>query len=114
MSGVIQKETSVAAGAVNDNLLAGSAFEYMRAPGLVSLGVVQSATGCFVTIQAGPTVVLEESPPAIKTTYPIQPDEMYYSFYAAPGDRLVVRFRNPTGGAITARCIVQITDVRVR
>lgn len=111
MSGVIQKETSVAAGAVNDNLFTGSAFEYMRAPAIVSIGCVASATGAFITIQLGPTILLEESPPTVKTSMPVIPDDFLYTGAAAPGDRLVIRFRNPTGGAITARAVAQITDV---
>lgn len=110
MSGVIQKETSVAAGGSNDNVLSGSAFEYLRAPSLISAGVVASATGAFITIQVGPTIVLEESPPAVKTTMPIVPDDFLYQAAGAPGDRLVIRARNPTGGAITIRTVVQITD----
>lgn len=111
MSGVIQKETSVAAGAANDNLLSGSAFEYARAPGIVSIGCVASATGGFITIQAGPTIVLEESPPTVKTSMPTVPDDFLYNAAVAPGDRLVIRARNPTGGAITFRAVVQLTDV---
>jgi len=111
MSGVIQKETSLAAGAVNDNLLSGSAFEYLRAPAIVSFGVVASATGTFITIQEGPSIILEESAPTVKTTMPVVPDDFLYTAAAAPGDRLVVRARNPTGGAITMRCVAQITDV---
>jgi len=111
MSGVIQKEVSVAAGAVNDNLLNGSAFEYLRAPAIISFAVVSSATGAFVTIQAGPSIILEESPASLKTTMPVVPDDFLYTAAGAPGDRLVVRYRNPTAGALTARCVVQITDV---
>jgi len=111
VSGVIQKETSVAAGAVNDNLYSGSAFEYARAPGVVSIGVVASATGGFVTIQAGPTIILEESPPTVKTAMPVVPDDFLYTAAVAPGDRLVLRARNPTGGALTFRTVCQITDV---
>lgn len=111
MSGVIQKETSVAAGAVNDNLFSGSAFEYARAPGIVSIGVVASATGGFVTIQAGPTIILEESPPTVKTSMPTVPDDFLYTAAMAPGDRLVLRARNPTAGALTFRTVAQITDV---
>lgn len=111
MSGVIQKETSVAAGAVNDNLFSGSAFEYARAPGIVSIGVVASATGGFVTIQAGPTIILEESPPTVKTAMPTVPDDFLYTAAMAPGDRLVLRARNPTAGALTFRTVAQITDV---
>jgi len=111
MSGVIQKETSIAAAGVNDNLLSGSAFEYARAPGVVSIGCVASATGGFITIQAGPTIILEESPPTVKTAMPVVPDDFLYTAAIAPGDRLVIRARNPTGGAVIFRTVVQITDV---
>jgi hypothetical protein len=108
MSGVIQKETAVAAGAVNDNLLSGSAFEYVRQQGVVSMGVVASASGGFITIQAGPTLILEESPPTVKTTMPVIPDDFLYQSAVVPGDRLVIRARNPTGGSITFRAVVQV------
>jgi len=111
MSGVIQKETSIAAAGINDNLLSGSAFEYARAPGVVSIGCVASATGGFITIQAGPTIILEESPPTVKTAMPVVPDDFLYTAAIAPGDRLVIRARNPTGGAVIFRTVVQITDV---
>lgn len=108
---VIQRETSVAAGAVNDNLLSGSAFEFLRQNSLVSIGVTAAATGTFVTIQSGSDVVAEEFPPAIQTRFPIIPDEMYYSDVGAAGDRLVVRGRNPTGGAVIIRVLAQITPL---
>lgn len=106
---IIQREVAVAAGAVNDNAFTGSAFEFPPTS-LVQLGVVASATGTFITVQAGGTVVMEESPPAVKTTFPVIPDEFYYTFAAVTGDRLVLRLRNPTGGAITFRIICQIQE----
>lgn len=109
---VIQIETSVAAGAINNNIFAGSAYEYANSRQVVSMGVVQSATGGFATIQAGPAVVAEEFAPAIKTTYPIIPDEMYYNFGMNQGDRLICRYRNPTGGALTVRAVAQIQPTR--
>lgn len=112
MSGVIQKEVALAAGAVNDNIFSGSAFEYARTPGVVSIGAVASATGTFITIQAGPTIILEESPPTVKTTMPTVPDDFLYNAALAPGDRLVLRARNPTAGSITVRAVAQITDMR--
>lgn len=105
---VIQREVSVASGAVNDNVFAGSAFEFARQPQVVSLGVAQSATGGFATIQSGGDVIAEEFSPAILTRFPIIPDEMYYNDVQAVGDRLVLRFRNPTGAALTVRAIAQI------
>lgn len=107
----IQKETAVAAGAVADNVFTGSAFEYCRSRAVVSVGCLASATGTFITLQAGPDVVLEESPPGVGTAMPVQPDNFWYSFQANPGDRLVLRARNPTGGSITFRAIANITYI---
>lgn len=109
MSGVIQKETSVGATAVNDNLFSGSAFEYVRQPGVVSIGVTAAATGSFITIQAGPTLILEESAPIVKTVMPVIPDDFLYQSAVVPGDRLVLRVRNPTGGAIIHRAVAQLS-----
>lgn len=106
---VIMKETSVAAGVTNDNLVSGSAFEFARTRQIVSIGVTASATGGFVTIFSGADVVLEESPPYVATVFPVIPDQMFYTDVMEQGDRLVVKARNPTGGALTFRAIVQIT-----
>ena len=106
---VIMKETSVGAGATNDNVVSGSAFEFARTRQIVSIGVTGSATGGFVTIQSGSDVVLEESPPYVAAVFPIIPDQMFYTDVMEAGDRLVIKARNPTGGAIIFRTIVQIT-----
>ena len=108
---MILVETSVAAGAVNNNIYSGSAFEFARTRALVSLGVVQSATGGFATITSGPDIICEEFSVPIKTTYPIIPDDMYFTDYMEAGDRLVGRYRNPTGGALTVRSLVQMSAV---
>lgn len=108
---VIMREQSVAAGATVENILSGSAFEFARVNSLVSIGIAQSATGGFATIQSGGDVVAEEFSAPIKTTFPIIPDEMYFSDVAAQGDRLVVRYRNPTAGALTVRVVCQVTSL---
>jgi len=108
---VIMREASVAAGAVNENVLAGSAFEFARQNSLVSMGIHQSATGGFATINSGADIVAEEFSPPIATVYPVIPDNMYFSDVAAAGDRLVVRYRNPTAGALTVRVVCQVTPL---
>jgi len=104
-------ESSIAAGAVNNNLVSGSAYEFARSRQIVSLGVVQSATGMFCTIQSGADIVAEEFSLPILTTYPIIPDNMYFTDLMELGDRLVIRVRNPTAGALTARAVVQTSAV---
>lgn len=107
----IQVEASVAAGATNSNLFAGSAFEFARVRTLVALGVTAAATGTFITINSGSDVVLEESPPYVKTAFPVVPDEMFYNDVMEAGDRLRVSARNPTGGAVIHRAIALLTAV---
>jgi hypothetical protein len=109
---MIMLESSVGAAAVNNNLVSGSAFEFSRGRNVVSLGVVQSATGMFCTIQAGADIIAEEFSLPILTTYPIIPDNMYFTDVMENGDRLVIRVRNPTAGALTARAVVQMSAIR--
>jgi hypothetical protein len=121
---VILNAISVAATSVNNNLVAGSAFEFARVQSIVSIGIFASNQGCFVTIQAGSDIVAEEFPCPVSgiaannpnavamtttTAFPVVPDEMYFTDVMNPGDRLVIRFRNPTAGAITASFVVQIS-----
>lgn len=107
----IQPEVSVAANSTNTNLVSGSAFEFARVRQVVSIGLTAAATGCFATITSGADVILEESSVYIKTQYPIIPDEMFYNDVMEAGDRLVIRVRNTTGGAIVVRAIVLTSQV---
>lgn len=108
---VIMREVSVAAGATDPNLLTGSTFEFMRNNVFLSVGLSAAATGTFVTIISGSDIVVEESPPPVLTRYPVIPDEMYFNDVATLADRLVISARNPTGGAVIHRTVVQITNL---
>jgi len=108
---VIMRETSVGASATVDNFINGSAFEIAVRPVMVSIGFTQSATGLVLTITSGSDLILEEAPIPIKATYPIIPDEFFFSDVMLPGERLVLRVRNTTAGALTGRCIVQVTPL---
>ena len=108
---VIQKEISIGATSANENILAGSSFEFLRSNSIVSVGLTGSATGLVANIQSGADIVLEESPLLVKTAMPTVPDDMYYNDVGVQGDRLVIRVRNTTGGALTVRAVVQITQI---
>lgn len=108
---VIQKTDSVLTTVTVENALSGSAFEFARSNQLVSIGVVSDTAGCFATITNGSDILLEESEVAVKATYPVIPDEMYYNDVAAQGDRLVIRLRNPTGGTVVFKTVCQITPI---
>lgn len=108
---VIAREVSVGAGAANPNLLSGSSFEFMRQNVYLSIGVTAAATGTFVSIFSGSDLILEESAPPVLTRYPVIPDEMYFNDVATLADRLVIAARNPTGGAVIHRALIQITNL---
>lgn len=110
---VIQRTITIAAGEVNENLLSGSAFEFIRGRSVVQMGIVaEDASDVFVTIQAGPNVIAEEFNPVQGTDYPNIPDGFYYAMGAVQGDRLVVRVRNADAvNTEVVRIVAQITEV---
>ena len=110
---VIQRTVEIEAGKVNENILSGSAFEFIRGRSIVQMGLTAvDAADVFVTIQAGPTVIAEEFNPVQDSDYPNIPDGFYYSAGAVAGDRLVVRVRNADAtNPETVRIVVQITEV---
>jgi len=106
---VIMREVSVAAGARDPNLFAGSTYEIARGNVVFSIGVTAAATGTFVTISSGADIVAEEFAPPVLTRYPIIPDEFYFSELVDPGDRMVFRAQNNTGAGIFVRYVVQLS-----
>lgn len=108
---VMMREVALLTLTNSANLLTGSTFELMRGTVYLSAGCTVSATGGFISIFSGADLVLEESPPFISTTYPVVPDQMYYTDWATLADRLVIAARNPSGGTLTFRPLVQITAV---
>jgi hypothetical protein len=121
---VILNTLSVAAGTVNNNLVSGSAFEFARVQSIYSIGIMADHNGTFCTLQGGSDIIAEEFPvpvaglaasnpsaAALTTTsaFPIIPDQMYFTDVLNPGDRLVMRFRNPTAAPVQTSFVVQIT-----
>lgn len=100
----------LAAGASNPNIFTGSAFEFARRRGIVSLGVTAALAGVLGGFNAGADVIAEEFEFPILDRYPIIPDEMYFSDVVEAGDRLKVYVRNPTAGAIAVRAALQLQD----
>jgi len=109
---VIQKQISIGANAVNDNILSGSSFEFLRTNSVVSIGMTADATGLVANIQSGADIVLEESPLTVKVNaMPVIPDDFFYNDVGVAGDRLVIRVRNTTAGAIIVRAVVQVVNL---
>jgi hypothetical protein len=109
---VIMREVVLATATANPNLLTGSTFELQRGNVYLSVGCTASATGGLLTILSGSDLVLEESPVFVSAAdWPIIPDQMFFNDVATIADRLVLAARNPTGGNLTFRPLVQITNL---
>ena len=107
----IRRETSIPANSTVDNIIDGSIYEFLPFNAALNIGANGSATGLVLTVNSGSDTVLEESPVNVSTNFPVIPDDMNIQDVAAAGERLVLKARNTTGGALTLRTLVQITPV---
>lgn len=97
-----QKSVSIAANATEDNVLTGSQWEFIQFPAAsVQFGIVASATGLKVDVYSGADALAEDIEPSLQNRFPVFPDDYTLSDIAVQGDRLKVRARNTTGGALT-------------
>lgn len=97
----IQRSDVIALNSVNDNVLAGNQFEFAPTRCIVEFGINQSATGLEIDILIGARSVITRMIPLIKTTAPIYPDDFPVKAAAMPGERIIIRARNTTGGNLT-------------
>jgi len=106
---MILREVSIPANTTNDNIISGSAFEFARGRGVLSIGIAGAATGLVANIQAGADIIAEAFALPILTRYPIVPDEFYFTDVVEQGDRIVERVQNTTAGAIVCRSVTQLS-----
>lgn len=108
---VIQNSVSIAANAVNDNVITGSQFEYLPYNARIDFGLVGSATGLLVDVYTGQDIVAESFAPPTQNRFPLNPDDFTLSDVARGGERVKVRARNTTAGALTLFYGIIITPV---
>lgn len=105
----IFNEQSIAAGASVPSTTTGNAYEFARARAVVSIGLTAAATGTFTQVQLGARNVATEFSPPVLTRYSVIPDEMYINDVVDVNDRILIPWRNPTGGAVVVRTVVQLS-----
>ncbi len=108
---VIQNSVSVAANATNDNVLAGSQFEFLPYNAYLEFGLVASAAGLVADVYSGQDTVAESFALSVQNRFPVYPDDYPLNDVAAGGERIKVRIRNTTGGALTAFFSVRISPI---
>jgi len=98
---IIQGRTSVALSSVNDNVLAGSQFEFAPFNALVEFGLCgdANAVDLRVDIYSGQDVICEQLEPNAQARIPIYPDDFVLQDVVRAGERIKIRVRNVSAAA---------------
>lgn len=108
---VMTDSLSVAANAVSANVLAGLLYEFLPANAKVALFATGSAIGLRVTLNIGGEQIVDDSGISIQNRVPIIPDDLVVADGGRRGERMILRFRNTTGAALTAFWTLQVNPV---
>jgi hypothetical protein len=98
---LIQGSASLAANTTIDNVLSGSQFEFLPYNARLDFAVNGSAAGMVTDIYSGQDVLCEALSVNSANRFPIRPDDFLLTDVAAGGERIKIRIRNTTGGALT-------------
>jgi len=104
---------SIAAGATF-NPLTGTNYQYLPRPGIVKYLHRATAVGLVATILSGSDELMQEGPVPAGGTASVTPSEFNVPAImdqVAAGDLQSVRYRNPTGGAITVDGFLDYTPL---
>ena len=98
---LIQRITSIPLSSVNDNLLAGSQWEYMPFNARVAFGLNGDANGADMRLDVytGSDVILEDAPLNVLARLPVAPDDFLLRDIVRAGERVKVRARNTSAAA---------------
>lgn len=116
---IIKRDGSLTTGTTvaSNNVWTGSAFEYLRGPSFVQIGLITpgAAGGLLSACYIGSNLIAEEytvpfSDPAVRgTNYPMIAEAYLINGGGVAQDRLVSTLRNPTGGTLAYSGVAIIT-----
>lgn len=96
-----QTSQPVAANATVENILTGSQWEFAPYNATVEFAINGSAAGLVTDVTTGQDVVAEASSVNTANRFGILPDDFVYQDVVRAGERIKVRVRNTTAGALT-------------
>ena len=105
-----QLENSIGATTTEENILSGDLLEIPEEAMIYQVGLNASATGLIIDVYVGPVAIAASLIPLIKATAPIAED-FVLEFGVLPGQRVKIRVRNTTAGALTLLTSVKGTPV---
>jgi len=108
---VMTDRQSVGANATVANVIVGKLAEFLSEPSRVALYATGSAVGLNYSLLIGGESLLDDQEVNAQNRFPLIPDDFVVEGGGLPGDRLIVRVRNTTAGAITAFTRVEVNPM---
>jgi len=107
---VMMDQTSIAGLSTNDNILAGSQWEYLPYNSRVEFGLVGDANAIDLRLDifSGQDILMENGRVSNAARMPVYPDDFQLYDYARGGERVKIRVRNANAAARTIFWCVRI------
>jgi len=96
----MQDSVTVLLNSVSLNVLAGQLYEFADPGWVVTLSLTGQATGLRTTFICGVPLINDQAI-NLQNRFPLVPDDVIHSG-PVPGGRMVLTFRNTTGGSLIA------------
>jgi len=107
-----QQRVSVPANGTIENVFTGSQFEFAPYNAAIEFAAVAAATGIIGDVSTGSDVVAEAFTVSDANRTPLLPDDYVIQDVVASGERIKLRLRNTTGGAIVVNVAMRLMPVR--
>lgn len=108
---IMTDRQSVAANGTVANACSGKMAEFVTEPSVVRLYACASAVGLNMSLIVGQEVGIEDQEVNAQNRLPLIPDDFVAEVGAYPGDRIVLKYRNTSGGAITAFSRIEVEPI---
>ena len=97
----IQSSVSIPLSGVNDNVLAGSQYEFLPFNAFLEFGLNGDANGgdLRIDVYSGSDVLAENLTPSVQARTPVYPDDFPLTDVAMAGERIKIRVRNTSAAA---------------
>jgi len=99
---------SVAANATIANIVTGKVHEFLPEPSIVTIDASNDVVGGNISVLIGGEVLVDDQEVSNSARFPIEPDDRVAQGAGFGGDRLIVRLRNTTAGAILFKTKVTV------
>jgi len=108
---VITGNESIAANTTSTNRLTGNLNEFLGSMSVVALYCAAAAAAVRVQLLIGAETIIDDEEVSDINRFPQTPEDFLARGGGFPGDRLILRFRNTTGGALVVKWRLEIDPV---